>query len=82
MLVNLAGGDVVVTTQSNGEISLVVTQVKVNLGAWRYSQHRYVGQERYTWVREKETYQIEAQNIHRARLGPSGQHRRRHRDRS
>lgn len=33
MLVDFAGGDVVVTSQGNGEISLVITQVKVNLGA-------------------------------------------------
>lgn len=39
MLVDFAGGDVIVTGQGHGEVSLVVTQVKVDLGAWRHSQY-------------------------------------------
>lgn len=39
MLVDLAGGDVVVAGQGYREISLVVAQVEVDLGALKNSQH-------------------------------------------
>lgn len=39
MLIDLAGGDVVVTSQGQGKVPLVVTEIQIDFGTWIMSKY-------------------------------------------
>lgn len=79
VLVDLAGGDVVVSGEGDGEVSLVVAEIEVDFGALR----RMVSTpEKARRNKSMRVYLMSGRSTPRAQPGPSSLHRPRHRDRS
>lgn len=76
VLVDLAGGDVVVAGQGHAEISLVISEIEVDFGALTGWLVRVITRG------TAGTNQIAGQSTRRAQPGPSSLHQPRHRGRS